>query len=356
MLLKLISNLDLNKFEVSVISLTDVADIGFELKQLGVDVYSLSMQPGVNFFKKFFELIHILKENSPDIVQTWMYHADFLGGIAAKLVGVKNIFWGVRHSDLSIKKNKKRTLLIVALCALVSRVIPSKIITCSEYAKIVHVKIGYPKNNISVIPNGFDLDRFAPDAMSRSTLCNELNISEKSNIVGIVARYHPQKNYEGFLSAAKLILEKLPQTYFIMVGDKIDYNNKELLNLVKEKSLNHNCKLLGQRADIPQLLSAMDVLTLTSWGEAFPNVIGEAMACETPCVVTDAGDSAEIVGKTGFFVKTGDMKGIADYVVKLLNDKNLINTFGKLARKRVFDNYEISKIAQHYSDIYEKKV
>lgn len=359
MLLKLLQHIDRSRFQPTVISLVGMGEVGPCIAALGIPVHALGMRRG-GFPNPFlvFKLVGLLRKQQPDIVHTWMYHADLLGGIAARLSGCENVIWCIRNSNLDPNMTSYSTLHVVNVCAYLSSVIPRKIISCSRRAKEVHLEKGYAKNKLHIIPNGFDLRRYKPDPASKVTLCSELNLNLNVLLVGLVARYDPQKNHLGFVAAAGLVAAKIPHVHFVLAGKEIDENNVALTNAIIKSGLADRFHLLGRREDVPSLMAAFDVLaSSSSFGEAFPNVLGESMACKVPCVVTDVGDSAEIVGDTGLVVPSGDMVGLANGLVEILRLSPAKRAaLGERARARVAENYEIGHVVRLYEAFYEQKL
>lgn len=353
MLFKVLQKIDRNRFKPVVISLTTKGEIGPPIEELGIRVYALDMWPKLPCPVKFMRLAFLVRKLRPSIVHTWMYHADLLGGLAARMVGVKRIVWGVRQSNLSFAHNKSTTLLVMKLCALISCCLPRRILTCSEQAQTNHVAAGYDASKMVLIPNGFDLSRFLPDVIARGALREELGLDRDASLVGLIARDDPQKNHPGFIKAAELVHKTLPRVHFVLAGSGIDGNNKPLVSLIARAGLTKYVHLLGRRNDIPQLMASFDLLASSSFGEAFPNVLGEAMACGVPCVVTDVGDSAEIIGEAGRVVVPGDMIALAQHLIELLQwPAEKRNQLGTCARQRVRERYEIGNVTRRYEEFY----
>lgn len=353
MLLKLLERIDRTRFEPEVISLTTRGRIGPRIEALGLPVHALGMQPGLPNPVKFACLVRLLRQSRPDAVNTWMYHADLLGGLAARMANIKALAWSIRNSNLSPAHSRRTTLLVVKICAYISAWLPRRILSCSRQAQRIHVENGYDSDKMLLLPNGFDLSRFQPDAGMRDVVREELKLAAGALVVGLVARDDPQKNHPGFIEAAAQVYRTLPQVHFVLAGDGIDQNNKRLTALIARMGLTGHVHLLGRRDDIPRLMAALDILASSSFGEAFPNVLGEAMACGVPCVVTDAGDSAEIVGDTGRVVACGDMGGLARQLIELLRWPAAQRAqLGALARQRICDRYEISDITRRYEEFY----
>ncbi len=354
MLLKLLQHIDRKNFTPTVVSLVGLGVIGPKIVNLGIPVYALGMKPGgiPNPFVilRLTALLHKLK---PDIVHTWMYHADLIGGISARLAGCQQVVWGIRHCNLSKSENKLSTLLVVKVCSVLSSWLPKYILSCSYRAKDVHASVGYSSEKMHVIPNGFDLSRFIPDLTARSSVREELGLPVEAQLVGLIARFDSQKNHMGFIEAAAVLQSQLPKTHFLLVGTDINQENTELTAAINEKGLQKCMHLLGRRDDIPRLMASLDVLASSSHGEAFPNVLGEALSCGVPCVVTDVGDSLEIVGGAGRVVSAGDMKGLASGLLEILSLDTITKAeLSKMARGRVLQNYEIKHITNLYEEFY----
>jgi glycosyltransferase involved in cell wall biosynthesis len=354
MLLKELERLDRQRFTPHVISLTTLGELAPRIAALGIPVEALGMKPGLPSPLGFVRLVQLLKHLKPDVVHTWMYHADLLGGLAARLAGVSAVGWCIRNSNLDRDKTRFSTRAVVGLCASISKWVPSRILSCSEKARQIHVARGYAAEKMVVVPNGFDLARFKPDINARRRVRAELGITDQTPLVGLIGRFDPQKNHAGFFEAAGMLHRRMPQVHFVLAGQGIDMSNAALMQAITQEGVLANTHLLGLRNDMPGLMAALDVLASSSYGEAFPNVLGEAMACGVPCAVTDVGDSAYIVGDTGRVVASGDMTGLAAALEELLalapSEKAAL---GERARARVAAHFEIGKVVQQYEDFYE---
>jgi glycosyltransferase involved in cell wall biosynthesis len=355
MLLKVLEHIDRRRFSPHVISLTTTGEVGPHISALGIPVEALGMKPGWPSPFAFCRLVRRLRAIRPEVIHTWMYHPDLLGGLAARLAGISALGWGIRHSDLSRHANKVSTLAVVAACARLSHWLPKRIMANSEVARQAHVNRGYAAEKMVVVPNGFDLTRFRPDSMAKMEVRRELGVAAEAPLVGLIGRFHPQKNQLGFIDAATILHRRMPEVHFILAGKGMDSGNVALLQAAKSAGLAEVCHFLGRRNDIPRLMAALDVLASSSIGEAFPNVLGEAMACSVPCAVTDVGDSAYIVGDTGKVVASGDMTGLAaalESLLKLPLDQR--RSLSEQARARVTECFEIGKVVRMYEAFYEE--
>jgi glycosyltransferase involved in cell wall biosynthesis len=296
-----------------------------------------------------------LRALAPDVVSTWMYHADLLGGVASRLAGVRGVGWSIRNSDLDATHTKLSTRLVVSACASVSRWIPARILCCSVVARHVHVGCGYAADKMVVIPNGFDLARFAPNADARAAVRLELGIPADAPLVGVVGRFDPQKDHAGFFRSAAILRRHMPSVRFLLAGKDMDHANAELVSAMDKAGARDASHLLGLRSDMPALMASLDVLVSSSaYGEAFPNVVGEAMACAVPCVVTDVGDCAYIVGDTGITVPPGDNAALAAAMQTLLAlSRQERAVIGDRARARVAENFDITQVVHQYERFFD---
>ncbi len=355
MLCKLLSGIDKSRVDCRVVSLTDKGPMTNQIETLGISVDALNMPRGVPDPGGIWRLKRLIRDQQPDIIQTWMYHSDLIGGIASRLACRSPVIWNIRHSNLDPRANKKTTLLTAHACALVSGRVPEKIICCSESSRQVHAEIGYDKNKMLVIPNGFNLEDFTPDKDARLSVRRELGISSDSALLGMVARFDPQKDHAGFVRAAEKLSGSGFNGYFILCGQDIDWYNVYLSKWIRDAGLAERFFLLGPRTDIPRLTAALDLACLSSaFGEGFPNILGEAMACGVPCVATDVGDSAAIVGDTGRIVPPKDPEAFAAACKELLDlGPEQRARLGFKARKRIEENFDLSKIIDKYEQLYQ---
>ena len=354
MLLKLLERLPKENFEAHVISLTTLGELAPRMAAQGIPVEAAGFRFGLSLPGDFIRLIGRIRSIKPDIVHTWLYYADAIGGLAARLAGIKKIAWCLRSGKMDKKRSFFSRKLGLPLCALFSRFIPDKIISCSQNAIHIHAKIGYPLEKMMLIPNGFDLEKYKPDPLAKVKLQAELKLDKGTPLVGIIGRFHSMKNHTGFLQAASLVARNIPEAHFVLVGAGLDENNTILVENAKRNEINEKISLLGLRQDIPYIMSGLNVAVSSSAsGEAFPNVLGEAMASGVPCVVTDVGDSAYIVGDTGVVVPPGDMAGLAAGIEKLLHlSAKERGALGERARERIKTNFEIGEITLKYEAFY----
>jgi glycosyltransferase involved in cell wall biosynthesis len=352
MLLKLLRHGDRARVDPVVISLRDKGHIGPEIEQLGIPVLALNLR-GVSL-RPLFKLHKLLKILQPEVVQTWMYHADLIGGLAARAAGVRAIAWNLRQSVLRRDALKLPTYLIAHACARLSGSLPQAIVSCSQRAADAHQAFGYHGERMQVIPNGFELERFQPDGAARASLRAELALDEAAPLVGLIARFDPQKDHRSFIIAAQQVHAKLPQCRFLLCGDDIVPSNRRLEVWLQEAGIGAACHLLGRRADMPRITAALDVaVSASAYGEGFANSIGEAMACAVPCVATDVGDSALLIGDSGTVVQPSKPDDLAKAIHALLSlPLPQRQQLGSRARAQIENTYSMPRIARRYLDLY----
>jgi glycosyltransferase involved in cell wall biosynthesis len=353
MLYKLLSSLDRARFDPAVISLSTPGPLAARIAALGVPVSALEMPRGRVQLRALGRLARSLQARRPEVVHTWMYHADLLGGALARATGDARVIWGVRGS-LDERLSKRSSLLTARACALTSRWLPDRIVSCSQRLAELHVQLGYDPGRMMVIPNGFDLSWFKPERQLRERTREQLGVAAGELLVGTVARFDPQKDHRTFVRAAGEIARVRADVSFAMCGPGVDAANAQLTSWIAEAGIAGRCKLLGSVQDTRAVLNALDVLVCSSaFGEGFPNVLGEAMACGVSCITTDVGDAAAIVAGTGRVVGTSDWRALAREIAAVLSlpaAERLV--LGELARARVREHFALADVTRRFEALY----
>lgn len=355
MLYKVLSQMNEKRIQAEVISLQDIGTVGEKISRLGIKVRALGMDRYLPNPLAVMRLAGLLRQSAPDVVQTWMYHANLVGGVAAKIAGNLPVVWGIHHSNFDVRKTKRRTLLTMKAGALLSGRIPRKIICCGEVPRRVHIEMGYDAKKMAVIPNGFDLNAFQPNPLARVAVRKELGLPTDAPLIGLIARFHPKKDHHNFVRAAALLALTHPTVHFVLCGDGVTMENRELKTWLGEARIENRCHLLGIRSDIPRLTAALDIATSSSsYGEGFPISLGEAMACGVPCVATNVGDSGHIIGTTGVTVAPNDPFELSQAWTFLLQlDRPARAKLEISARQRIAENFNLPSIVNKYETVYE---
>lgn len=339
--------------ETAVLSLSDEGSMGQHIRALGVPVMTLEMKRGMPTPAALIRLRRIVRDFQPDLIQGWMYHGNVAASLARRLARNKPaVIWNVRHSLYSLAAEKLMTRQVIRANRWLSSGADA-IIYNSRVSRGQHEAFGFAAENGKVIANGFDTDSLRPDRDKRDAMRQSLGIAPDEVVVGHVARFHPMKNHAGFLKAAVQVLKLRPDVSFLLAGRNVGLENPALADIVPAR-FQGRFRFVGERSDVPNLMQAMDVFCMSSaWGEAFPNVIAEAMAIGLPCVAKDVGDSRDIVGDSGVVVAPGDDDVLAAGMLTML-DKTADERreLGRAARKRIEQHYALPAIVRQYAEMY----
>jgi glycosyltransferase involved in cell wall biosynthesis len=353
MLSNLVSQMDRGRFQNEVISLTSMGDLGGPLRAQGIEVRAIGLRKKPADLACLWRLAKLLRASTPDVLHTWMYHADLLGGLIAQSVGIRRVIWGVHHASLDLRSNKLLTVAAARMCAMLSPIVPRRIVCCSEASRAAHARFGYRDSKTEFIPNGFDTERFKPDAKARNAMRLELGVTQEEVIVEMAGRYHPNKDHENFVRAAMLLSNEHPNVVFALCGRDVTWQNSTLTSSIDGAGLRHQVRLLGPRDDMERFFAAADIVVSSSQTEAFPLAVGEAMSTGIPCVVTDVGDSAFAVGETGCAVPARDAFALARAISNLIKAGPMRRQFlGAAARARIEEFFSLRSIVEQYQNLY----
>ena len=336
-----------------VVSLMDEGVFGNEIRSKGVELYTLGMRRGAPSLHALWRLIKILRHEKPDIVMTWLYHADLLGSITAWFAGVPQLYWNLRCSDMTqAAQSLSSRLLRWALTRLSSY--PTAVIANSEAGKRHHQSLGYRPKAWHVISNGVNLDQFHPDPHAGAALRAELGLTEKVVLIGHLARFHPMKGHAFLLNAASKVILENDDAQFVLAGRDVTVDTPFFAEQLSRTELAGRIHVLGDRRDIPRILAGFDMLVLSSsYGEGAPNVVIEAMACGIPCVVTDVGDAALIVDGAGRTAPPHDEPALANAILDILAlSQAERQSLGRQARARAEEFYAIEAVTKRYRSLF----
>jgi glycosyltransferase involved in cell wall biosynthesis len=351
MLAKLLQRMDPSRFQNAVVSLTAGGRLAKQIEAGGTPVHSLDMERARIDFRALPKILKLLKQIQPTVLQTWLYHADLLGTLASLGGGRSPLVWNLRCSDMDLAQYPLTTRLTLKLLAFCSR-IPRVIIVNSQAGQRIHQAIGYQAKRWELIPNGFDLDEFHPDHEAYVMWRDKLGLPRATTLIGMVARMDPMKDHGTFLEAARRVVDACDNVAFLLAGKGVE----ALGSCVEKLGLTGKVHLLGFREDVATIMPALDIFTLTSaFGEGFPNAVGEAMACGVPCVVTDVGDAAFVVGATGRVVPPRNSDLLAQgwlELVKMGREKRV--EMATASRERIRAQFNIISVVKRYEQCYEE--
>jgi glycosyltransferase involved in cell wall biosynthesis len=337
-----------------VVSLADIGKLGPQLQSNGVKVYSLGMRSALGIPLVLWRLVRLIRVSRPDIIQTWMYHADLLGGLAARMAGNRHVIWGIRTTDVRAG-GSSATVIVRWLCARLSNWVPQMIVCAAEASRQSHIAVGYDAKKMVVVPNGYDFSWLKASFEERQSLRHQCGINQNDVVVGSLGRFHAVKDQENFVRAASLLAPQYPQLRFLMLGRGLDWDNAQLVDWIVSTGFKDRFILLGERKDVPQCLAAMDIFCLHSRTEGFPNVLAEAMAMGLPCITTDVGDAAMLLADTGVVVPKENSAALAQGVEKLLAlDLDARHALGMRAKARVEAEFSMARARERFEEIYRQ--
>ncbi len=350
MLSRLLTRVDRSRFVSSVISLKS-GPLERRIRDLGIEVISLGLRTPWSGVRALPVLWRHVRRLDPDLIQGWMVYGNLAAQYCAMAAPRRTpVLWNLRHSLDELTLLRPRTRWVLRRMAAFSHW-PEAVVFNSRTSARQHEAIGYDRRRTRVVPNGFDLEIFSPDGEARRSLRAELRVSDETPLIGIVARYHPVKDHENFLDAARRLAAAGSQAHFLMAGRGTD--GPEMTARIGALGLGGRVHALGERQDVPRITAALDIATCCSVSEAFPNMVGEAMSCGVPCVVTDVGDAAWMIDRMGRVIRPRDPHALCEAWQSLLavsgGERQRI---GEAARGRVRAMFSLPEIAQRYEDLW----
>lgn len=357
MLYQLLTHTNRRQFFPVVISLDTENEVSRKIRSHGIPVHSLNMVNSLSSGWHILRLVRLLRELTPDIVQGWMYHGNLAASIAN--IALSNhypVLWNVRQSLYNLEPETIPMQWAIRLSAKRSGK-PDRILYNSYLSAEQHANFGFRENKTQIIPNGIDTHTFVANRYSGQTIKETLGIPNNAFTIGMVAHHHPLKNHALFLEAANLLSKHQTNVHFILAGRHISVESREFATFLdRHPHLKGRLHLLGERHDIPDIMNALDVFTLTSaYGESFSNVIGEAMSCGIPCIATDVGDIPRIIGNTGQIITEATPSQLAFVWLEWMSaGKTWRLEQGQRAAQRIRRHYDIRDITAQYQELYKE--
>ena len=352
-LLRLLMKINKKEYDPLVITLREKGIMGERIEKLGINVHCLRIHSFINLLPGLIKLVNKINIFNPQIIHTFMIHSAFFVGIIAKLLNKPTIIWNIFSTDLSLQSNKYKTRLIIIMCAYLSKIIPNRIIIDSNASYSSHKKAGYSWEKMEIIHNGVDTNEFSPNTIKRSEYRKQY-FKENELVIGLIARYHPVKGHDIFIKAISILRREVSNVKFLLNGSNIEISNSKLMKMISKEGIQDFIHISDSKLEVTNILLACDILVSSSKFESFPNIICEAMACSIPCVVTNVGDCAEIVGETGVIVSANDADELSSAIMGLINmplkDRKKL---GENARLRIKNNFSLSLMMEKYNNIYD---
>lgn len=329
-----------------VVSLLPKSYYGFKLEQRNIKTFYLNLDNKINFFSELKKLYLIIKSEKPNIIQTWMYHSDIIGGFLAIIAGNKNIVWNIRSSFLNFDKLKIKSKIIYYIHLILSNFIPKFIITNSVSAISFH-KFLFNKNKFVLINNGFKNPKYD----------NLISLSNKIFIIGHFARFDPQKNHLMILEMAEILKLQNVKYKLFLFGRNVNFSNSFFKEKIYEKNLQENIELFDEVVDVNTYYKKCDCVVSTSiYGEGFPNVLAEAMNNGVVCLSTNIGESLKIVKE-----KNRIFDNLSDLVSKIIELKKVKDenpsewlVLKNQCKTHIRKNFSIKKMIKNYHFVWNK--
>jgi len=349
MLLHLVSRADRSRLRPVVVSMTGPGTMGPLIEGAGVPLRTLGIRRGVPDPRGIARLARILREFRPAVLQTWLYHADLLGLIVWRLGLAPHLVWGLQGTE-TIDTPVVRRLLAWSSAS------PDAVVTVSRVGQRFHQGIGYHPRRWAHLPNAVDTTALRPDAEARRRGRLALGIPDRTIAILLPARYHPMKDHGNFLAAAARLAPARPEALFVLAGAGTEDANPALTGMISAHGIGGRVLRLGERRDLERLYPAFDIVSLSSaFGEALPMVLGEAMSCGIPCVATDSGDAALVIGDTGVVVPPRAPAALAAGWERLLAlGPEGRRALGARARARILEHYDLDRVVPRYAALYEE--
>lgn len=342
----------------AVLSLMRPGTLTHRLRERGCPTYTLDMTRGIPGPLAALRLMRITAMLRPDVLQGWMYHGNLAVSLASLAHGRRiPVLWNIRHSLADPGVEKRSTRMLLSLSARLSSTVDG-IIYNSRTAAREHEAIGFDPSQAIHIPNGFDLRRFRPDANAGERLRKQFGLRDGGIVIGMIARNHPMKDHAMLVRAIAHARTTGHDLQLLLVGPGMDRPHAALVEAIGESLPPDTVTFVGERTDVADWLPGLDVLALSSaWGEAFPNVLGEAMACGVPCIATDVGDSAWVMGDGGLAVPPRDAEAMAAALTRLAAmDGQARRNMGGAGRARAVAHFDINDITVQYRRLYASAV
>jgi glycosyltransferase involved in cell wall biosynthesis len=318
-----------------------------ELIEAGLRLCDLHKQGRWEIFSFLGRILKLARREKPDVLYSYLPEANLPAILLKPVCRSLGIVWGVRASNVDLPRYDWTARWLFQAECLLSR-FPDLIIVNSLAGRDYHLQHGFPGTKLAVIANGIDTERFKPDKRARALVREEWGISDNERLIGLVGRIDPMKGHQTFLQAASLLAGRAQEVRFVCIGDGPEPYCSQIKALAQNLGLGEQLIWAGARNDLPTVYNAMDILSSASaYGEGFSNVVGEAMACGVPCVVTDVGDSARIIGGTGIVVPPGNPEEMArawQTMLKILRDRQ--DHIGQRARARIVGKFGVDTMVE----------
>jgi glycosyltransferase involved in cell wall biosynthesis len=345
-----------HRYEHAVVSLSDEGYFASLLREQGITVFVLDIPRGQINLRSLRRLRQIIREFRPEVIQTRLHHANLLGGLAARFTGAVPVVWAVHSSYLGTWRKTWKTRLVRRFCSWLSHALPEAIISDAQSSAELHMSLGFARNKMSVIYNGVDGAVFRPDEKARFRIRAAWGVGEAEVLAGSVARWDPLKDHDNLLRAVRLAADEGANFRCVLVGSEMTLENPPLRALIEQHGVGERVLAVGPSPDVPGVMAALDLLVMSSLSESMPVAVVEAMACAVPCLVTDVGDSAAIVGDTGWVMPARDSRALADSMKVAVSEIHApqFAARAEACRSRIAAHFSLERMSQAYAAVWER--
>ncbi|MEH1798149.1 MAG: glycosyltransferase [Nostoc sp.] len=344
-LVTLVKALDKQCFDITVLCFYPSGSLSLDkdLKDSGIPIICLDKQGRWHLFGFFWCLVQHLQRIHPDVLHGYVGIPNLLTIFLKPFFPSTHIVWGIRSSNVDPDLDDWLGRLLFQLECLLSHL--ADLIIVNSYAgRAYYLTNGFPANKMTVIPNGIDIELFKPDQGARIKVRNLWGISEDTILLGLVGRLDIRKDHPTFLRAAALLSEERRDVRFVCVGSGSENYARELYELADELGISNRVIWVKARADMSAIYNTLDIVVSSSYTEGFPNVIGEAMACGIPCVVTDVGDAAWIVGDIDVVVPPKNPEALKNALKRLIETIGIDGCDRAQIRQRIIDHFSVVQL------------
>lgn len=340
-----------------VYSLLDVTDLAERIESAGapVEVLGTAQRASANSAWSGPKLWRVSRQLDVDLVQGWLYLGNLAASLAGSFAGGTPVVWSVRMGIPPQRGLKSRLWTLALLAGAVRSRRPAAIVYNSDLVRRSRVRLGFSDARARTIPNGVDTQRFSPDRKAGRRQRAALGFSEQDIVIGRIARVHPWKDHELFLQAMARVADRIPRLRILIVGRSVTEGSGVVATWIHRLGLEDRAVLLDEQRDPLPYYRMLDVLASSSLAEGSPNNVLEAMACGVPCVVTDSGDSAAVVGDCGIVVPTGEVLSFAEateHLAGLAPETRL--ALGNAARQRICSHFDVHRFGERWLALYRQ--
>lgn len=348
-LVTLAKRLDKGRFRVTVLCFYPDGPLLDELKADDVTVVSLEKRGRWDVLRFVYRLIRCLRDLKPEVLHSYLEVPNIIGALIKPLLPQTKLVWGIRTSKLDLSQYDPFTRATFVLARLFSR-FADLIVVNSNQGLANYVAQGFPKRKMVVIPNGIDTANLHPDEESGRSMRRAWDISTQACLIGLVGRFDPVKDHLSFLRAAAYVVQDVDEVFFVCIGSIPEQKLNQLREFCRELGIDKRVHWVGQYSDMKAVYNALDICVSSSYGEGFSNALGEAMACGTPCVATDVGDSALILGDSGIIVPAGNPQALAAGMIRMIEmlrrQPVAFEAVGIRARQRIIDSFGVDRLVE----------